>query len=204
MLEDHFTEDEVPEQSSEAEHSWKRFAGMFEEEPLFDEVLEEIEAYRREVDAADFTAAEAEALVRGGLDLSPRSNEEESPLARTTARYAALLGTSLTTAEAAARLGVERSRIRQHLAKGSLYGIRSPQGWRLPAFQFLEEGSLPGVGEVVSALRQDLHPLAVHNFFTLPNVDLHASDLDRDLSPREWLQVGYPPQAVVELAGHLE
>ncbi|MCP5117275.1 MAG: DNA-binding protein, partial [bacterium] len=136
--------------------------------------------------------------------LSPRSDEEESPLARTTARYAALLGTSLTTAEAAIRLGVERSRIRQRLAKGSLYGIRSPKGWRLPAFQFLEDGALPGVGEAVFSLRPYLHPLAVHNFFTLPNVDLYASDLDSDLSPREWLQAGYPPQAVAELAGHLE
>ncbi len=153
---------------------------------------------------ADLTVAEAEALTGGGLDLSPRRDEEESPLARTTARYAALLGTSLTTAEAAARLGVEPSRIRQRLAQGSLYGIRSPRGWRLPSFQFLEDGPLPGVGEVLAGLSRHLHPLAVHNFFTLPNVDLHPSDLDRDLSPREWLQAGYPPQAVAELTGHME
>ena len=42
---------EIPQASSETEHSWKRFAGMFEDEPLFDEVLEEIEAHRREIDA---------------------------------------------------------------------------------------------------------------------------------------------------------
>lgn len=153
---------------------------------------------------ADLTVAEAEALDRGGFDLSPRREGEESSLARTTARYAALLGTSLTTAEAAARLGVERSRVRQRLAQGSLYGIRSPQGWRLPAFQFLEDGPLPGIGEAVGGLSSNLHPLAVHRFFTLPNVDLHASELDRDLSPREWLQAGYPPQAVAELAEQLE
>ncbi len=41
---------EIPQQSSQTEHSWKRFAGMFEDEPLFDEVLEEIEAHRREID----------------------------------------------------------------------------------------------------------------------------------------------------------
>ncbi len=44
-------EAEIPQQSSQTEHSWKRFAGMFEDEPLFDEVLEEIEAHRREIDA---------------------------------------------------------------------------------------------------------------------------------------------------------
>ena len=46
---------------------------------------------------ADLTVAEAEALSDGGFDLSPRRDGEESPLARTTARYAALLGTSLTS-----------------------------------------------------------------------------------------------------------
>ena len=154
--------------------------------------------------AADLTAAEVEALDRGGLDLSPREDQEESPLARTTARYAALLGTSLTTAEAATRLRVEPSRIRQRLAEGTLYGIRSPQGWRLPAFQFQEDGSLPGIGEAIAGLSPHLHPLAVQNFFTLPNADLHASELDRNLSPREWLRAGYPPQAVAELAAHIE
>jgi hypothetical protein len=154
--------------------------------------------------SADLTAAEVEALDRGGLDLSPKKDGEESPLARTTARYAALLGTSLTTADAAARLRVEPSRVRQRLAEGTLYGIRSPQGWRLPAFQFQEDGPLPSVGEVIALLSSHLHPLAVHNFFTLPSADLHAPELDRDLSPREWLQAGYPPQAVAELAAHVE
>jgi predicted RNase H-like HicB family nuclease len=42
---------EIPQQPAEAEHPWKKFAGIFEDEPLFDEVLEEIEAHRREIDA---------------------------------------------------------------------------------------------------------------------------------------------------------
>lgn len=41
---------EISPQTSRQEHSWRRFAGMFEDEPLFDEVLEEIEAHRRDVD----------------------------------------------------------------------------------------------------------------------------------------------------------
>lgn len=35
----------------EAKHPWLESAGIFENNPLFDEVLEEIEAYRHEVDA---------------------------------------------------------------------------------------------------------------------------------------------------------
>ncbi len=30
---------------------WRKFAGMFKDNPLLDEVVEEIEAYRRELDA---------------------------------------------------------------------------------------------------------------------------------------------------------
>ena len=33
------------------ENPWLKFAGMFEDNPLFDEVLQEIEDYRRELDA---------------------------------------------------------------------------------------------------------------------------------------------------------
>jgi hypothetical protein len=44
---------EIP-QEAQAEHAWKRFAGMFEDEPLFDEVLEDIEA-QRQADVEDIT-----------------------------------------------------------------------------------------------------------------------------------------------------
>lgn len=37
---------EVPE----SEHPWLKHAGIFADNPLFDEVLEEIEVYRRELD----------------------------------------------------------------------------------------------------------------------------------------------------------
>jgi len=151
----------------------------------------------------DLTEGETDVLTRGGLDLSRREAGEESALASTTARYAAILGTSLTTAEAARRLGVDPARIRQRLAARTLYGIRTPQGWRLPAFQFHEDGALPGIEEVLPRLGTHLHPVAIHNFLSLPNADLHSEDLDRDLSPREWLRAGFPTQAIADLAAVL-
>ena len=60
------------------------------------------------------------------------------------------------------------------------------------------------IGDVLPLLSPDLHPVDVHNFFTLPNVDLRVEELARDLSPREWLQAGYPPNAVADLAAALE
>ncbi|BCL35800.1 type II toxin-antitoxin system HicB family antitoxin [Nostoc sp. MS1] len=35
----------------QTEHPWMKFAGMFKDDPLFDEVLENIEANRRELDS---------------------------------------------------------------------------------------------------------------------------------------------------------
>jgi len=153
---------------------------------------------------ADLTQSEAEALGRGGLELSPRVDGEESALARTTAKYAALLVTSLTTTEAAERLGVDPSRVRQRLNEGTLHGIRTRKGWRLPAFQFLADGALPGISDVLPCISSHLHPVAVHNFFTVPNVDLYADEQDRNLSPREWLHAGYPAEVVANLAARLE
>ncbi len=34
------------------EHSWMKYAGMFENDPLFDEVLDEIAEYRHQLDAS--------------------------------------------------------------------------------------------------------------------------------------------------------
>ncbi|NJN92147.1 MAG: type II toxin-antitoxin system HicB family antitoxin [Leptolyngbyaceae cyanobacterium SL_5_14] len=36
----------------ETEHPWMKHAGMYENDPLFEQVLDEIEAYRRELDAS--------------------------------------------------------------------------------------------------------------------------------------------------------
>lgn len=37
----------------ETEHPWRRWSGMFKDDPTFDDFLAEIDAYRREVDAAE-------------------------------------------------------------------------------------------------------------------------------------------------------
>jgi len=47
------------------------------------------------------------------------------------------------------------------------------------------------------------HPVAVYRWFTLPNSDLVPEDLNRELSPREWLVAGYSPKLVAELAADL-
>lgn len=157
----------------------------------------------------DLSAAEAEELERGGFDLTPVDLGPDDPLARTAAEYAALLKSSLSTAEAAKRLGVDPSRVRQRLTSQppTLYGIRLESGWVIPEFQFDGDRLVPGIAEVVPQLNPELHPVAVFRWFTLPSPDLVAEEADnaegRMLSPREWLRLGLLPAAVAELARDL-
>jgi hypothetical protein len=157
----------------------------------------------------DLSAAEAEELERGGFDLTPVDLGRDDPLARTAAEYAALLKSSLSTAEAAGRLGVDPSRIRQRLASQppTLYGVRLESGWVIPEFQFDGDRLVPGIAEVIPQLNLELHPVAVFRWFTLPSPDLIAEEVEeeegRALSPRDWLRLGLPPAAVADLARDL-
>lgn len=160
----------------------------------------------REDPRAELSPSEVRALERGGFALDAEELGSKDPLVRTAAQYAALLMTSLTTAAAAARLGVETSRIRQRLTSRppTMYGIRLESGWRIPDFQFDGNSLLPGVAEVVARLDPELHPIAIYRWFTTPNPDLPARGLnERRLSPREWLRLGFRPAAVAELADDL-
>ncbi|MBG1269226.1 type II toxin-antitoxin system HicB family antitoxin [Nostoc sp. WHI] len=38
-------------EASKSDHPWMKFAGMYKDNPLFEDVLSNIEAYRRELDA---------------------------------------------------------------------------------------------------------------------------------------------------------
>lgn len=154
----------------------------------------------------ELTPAEIETLQRGGFVVEPQDLGDRDPLARTAALYAAILKTSLTTAEAAERLGVATSRIRQRLSSDppTLYGIRTESGWRLPVFQFDGDGLLRGFDQVAACLDPELHPVGLYQWLTLPNVDLPAdASEESNLSPRDWLRLGHPIEEVVRIASHL-
>ncbi len=162
----------------------------------------------REDPRPDLTAAEAAALERGGFVLEPTDLGAEDPLVQTAAELAALLQESLSTTEAAGRLGVDPSRIRQRLtsAPPSLYGIRLESGWVVPAFQLEGSKTLPGIADVVARLDSELHPVAVYRWFHLANPDLvleRKGKEPRTLSPRDWLRLGLAVEPVAELAEQL-
>lgn len=154
--------------------------------------------------AREFSSGEAAVLEEGGLDLSPPAVEEPDPLARTAAKYAALLATALTTREAAGLLGTGESRVRQRLRENTLYSVKAGRENRLPAFQFEGGKEVPGIGQVLKHVDRSLHPVALLNWFTLPNPDLYLDEEgERAVSPREWLLSGGTPSVLVPLAEEL-
>jgi len=158
----------------------------------------------RAVGARAFDPETQATLERGGLTFMPLPDERQSPPTRAAAKYAALLATARSVAEAAQLLDVDQSRVRQRLGQHTLYGIKLARGWRLPAFQFdLDQPDrlVPRIGAVLAALPPGLHPVAVYNWFTLsdPDLELHGEAL----SPLEWLRSGGDSEAVAAIAADL-
>jgi hypothetical protein len=150
------------------------------------------------------TAPEADALRRGGFDLEPRAMGKDDPVVRAAAEHAAILASALTTAEAAARLGVSEGRVRQRFAQRTLYGLHGRRGWLVPSFQFASgNAELPGWDRVVPHLPASLSPVEVLGWLTLPNADLVVGEDERPVSPRDWLLAGNDPARVAELAAGL-
>ena len=165
--------------------------------------------------SGELTEAEREVLVEGGVCLD--AEPEGDPLAATTAQFAAIVSTSLTTKESAVRLGMSEGRIRQMIARRTLYSILLDNRRYIPAFQFVQRGDsaretgsshapadgslVPNIGKVNAALPEDLHPVQVQAWYTQPHVDLFiGDDVDAHVSPLDWLRSRGDVHRVVQLA----
>jgi len=149
----------------------------------------------------ELKAEQVELLARGGFELDRLEFGLDDPIARTAFEYAVLRATALTTQQAAKRLGVNDSRVRQRLLERVLYGIKAGDQWRLPVFQFARKGLVSGIQRVLPRLPKSLNPVAVYRWFHTPNPDLEEREAQgRALTPLQWLQSGNDPDVVAELA----
>ena len=147
---------------------------------------------------------QAELLERGGFEFDRLEFGLEDPIARAAFEYAVLRATALTTNEAAKRLGVNDSRVRQRLGERALYGIKAGDEWRLPAFQFARAGLVPGIDRVFPRLPKSLNLVAVYRWFHTSNPDLEEREGQASaLTPLQWLKTGNDPDVVAELAAGL-
>ncbi len=108
---------------------------------------------------------------------------------------------SLSTAQAASRLGVDPSRIRQRLGERSLYGFKDGTGWWLPEVQFDGDHIVPGVDQVFPEIERSVSPVAIVRWFVLPWADLVVDEeCEIVVSPRAWLLEGREPAPVIAQA----
>lgn len=142
--------------------------------------------------------AEQETLRMGGADLEKHDFGIGDPVVQATVAHAEVIVTALTTMEAAVRLGISRERVWQRLKSGSLFGVQTTSGWRLPAFQFTSTGELPGWGEVAKALPEDLSPVELKAWLEMPHSDLGG------VSPQAWLLAGGAPKMLLPLLSAFE
>lgn len=105
-----------------------------------------------------------------------------------TVAYTALLATALTTEQAADRLGVDPSRIRQRIAERTVWAIKDGRRWLLPAVQFDGNRMVRGLDTLLPLLLQGEHPLTVQGLLTTSQAVL-AVDGEPE-SILDWLRSG--------------
>ena len=115
---------------------------------------------------------------------------------------AKVIETALTSQEAATRLGVGRRRIYQRLAAREIYSFRVDGRVVIPAFQFQDDGLVPGIAQVNRALPLTRHPLSVVRWFHTPQPELTAGG-GPALTPLQWLGQGRDLSVVCDLASRL-
>jgi hypothetical protein len=130
------------------------------------------------------------------------TSEEQS---ETAVQYAAIIESSLTTKEAATRMAIPESQVRQMIARRTLYSILLNNRRYIPIFQFEKDGPLvANITKVNAALSPDLHPVEVYDWFTQPDSDLFVGDdVDATMSPLSWLRSGGDVKKLVMLGRRL-
>lgn len=164
--------------------------------------VEEVAPLRVVSPGEGLTREQVAALRRGGIDpltLPAGAAGAEGPVSRGAARYAALLATSLSVPEAARRLGVDESRVRQRIRARTIYAVKPGATWRIPVFQFVDDHLIPGIERILPRLDPNLSPLTVVAWFRQPSPSLVTPD-GQAWSPSEWLLAGNPVAPAADAA----
>ena len=99
----------------------------------------------------ELTPSELDLLAKAGVQVE-ESPRRADPMIAYATEFAAILATSLSPARAGERLGgVTAVRVRQLIRERSLYALRLEGRWKIPVFQFGDEGLVPNIGAVNAA-----------------------------------------------------
>jgi excisionase family DNA binding protein len=155
--------------------------------------------------ATALTGDEVDYLTQHGGDTThkvlghwdPRG-ERDAHLLTVTQSIEDALTSSMSVAEAAKVLGVDRSRVSHRISAGSLYAFAFGRHRRVARWQFAAAGTLlPGLPQVIAAIPVGEHPLAVDAFMRTPTEELG------DQTPIAYLAAGGDSRRVAQLVSDL-
>ena len=150
----------------------------------------------------ELTPSELGLLAQAGVEVE-ESPRRADPMIVYATEFAAILATSLSPARAGERLGgVTAVRVRQLIRERALYALRLEGRWKIPVFQFGDEGLVPNIGPVNAALPSTLDPVSVLRWYTRPDPELEAPG-GAVLAPLDWLRAGMDPAPLAALARDL-
>lgn len=148
---------------------------------------------------SELTAHEIALLKEGGFDPEARSGDD--PFYTTARELAELIRTCLTPDAAAQRLGVRLDDVQRMIQERVLYAFAGSTGWLIPGFQFKGDHLIPGIVAVNAHLADDLPPIVVYRWYTLPDDALEQDG--RRWTPLEWLVKQKPEDVIVRSASNL-
>lgn len=153
----------------------------------------------------DLTAEEERILDEAGLVMSPWPEDEPDPLEEGRRLFLELATSgSFSVAEAAYNLKRPQATILNWIDERRLFAIWHDGRWRIPKFQFSEDGRelIPGIEEVNMRIPIDSYPLGIERWYRMGDADIDGED--QSLSPLEWLRSGRDLETVVESAEMLQ
>jgi hypothetical protein len=166
------------------------------------------ETWLRPIDGAEYaelTAEEECILEEAGLVLSPWPEDEPDPFEESRRLFLELVTSgSFSVAEVAYNLNQPQATISSWIDERRLFAIWHEGRWKIPKFQFAEDGRelIPGIEEVNMRIPCDMHPVGVERWYRLGEADIDGDE--PSLSPLEWLISGRHLETVLESAEMLE
>lgn len=143
----------------------------------------------------DFLRTHAEPGAAEVIDAWSADNERQARARVALRQLTGALSGSVSIKEAAAILGVDRSRVSRRITGKSLWAFDLQGNRRIPRWQFLGEELLPALDVIVPAIPRDTTPAVLDVFMHTAQPDLD------DRTPIEHLAAGGDPGLV---AGFLQ
>lgn len=168
-----------------------------------EEVLDELDSAFAAIPGAatlsaaevDFLRTHTEPLTAAVIDGWSAEDERQTRARIAVRQLTSALSESVSIKEAAAILGVDRSRVSRRITGKTLWAFDLQGSRRIPRWQFLGGELLPGLDVIVPVIPRGATPAALDAFMQTPQPDFD------DRTPIEHLAVGGDPALV---AGFVE